>query len=496
MKKLALILLLLPTLACASGVNNPTAFALPLPGGGTNYWNAPSTSSVSHPFGVVGGSFTAVSGTPAIPSFNFSAQSGNGIYFPVQPTNAIAAANWNTSTHIIAQTAHGLYMTSAVTLTTSGSLPSGLSLGTTYFVIWVDVNSFALASTPGNAANGIKVVFTTQGSGNHTVNPITTHDVGIAVNGAWVLMVSSGTNDGTGVSGTGQVFIGGRNAPTQPSEQLHVEGTGNVSQDFSADIIIYNTHPDGHAARVIADSDSGAVGKPLIYMTAYGAADSGNFWSGGPSAVHATEILMQNGSVHLYRSLDGSTSTYFYNDQAHAMWSWNHGSSGTQDFLVTDASVTIPNNLVMGSGATISGGAGYNTIYISSFTTSSSTSTAGTGSWQKTNITRTVTPHSVNSRFEVSFTGLMDVTATTAFCDLQFYRNNTTQLNSSAGQVTYNSSVGTTTYLPAHIEVLDDPATLSATTYTVYFQNSGVGGLCQLCSGSYQCYMSVKEYVR
>lgn len=56
-----------------------------------------------------------------------------------------------------------------VRVSSSGSLPSGLSAGTTYYVICRDEERIALASTVANAFAGTAISITTAGSGTHTI---------------------------------------------------------------------------------------------------------------------------------------------------------------------------------------------------------------------------------------------------------------------------------------------------------------------------------------
>lgn len=57
----------------------------------------------------------------------------------------------------------------AVTLTTTGTLPAGLSTGTTYYIIAVSDAVYKLASTLANALAGTAVDITDTGSGTHTI---------------------------------------------------------------------------------------------------------------------------------------------------------------------------------------------------------------------------------------------------------------------------------------------------------------------------------------
>lgn len=60
----------------------------------------------------------------------------------------------------------------AVVLTTTGTLPAGLSLATNYFVIYVSATTFKLATTITNADAGTQIDITDAGSGVHTVTTV------------------------------------------------------------------------------------------------------------------------------------------------------------------------------------------------------------------------------------------------------------------------------------------------------------------------------------
>ena len=69
----------------------------------------------------------------------------------------------------ITETAHTLETGDKFQLTSSGTLPAGLSLVTDYWAIKIDVNTFAVANSLANAISGTKVTITDQGSGTHTL---------------------------------------------------------------------------------------------------------------------------------------------------------------------------------------------------------------------------------------------------------------------------------------------------------------------------------------
>lgn len=73
----------------------------------------------------------------------------------------------DTGTEYITLTAHGLTAGTVVQFTTSGTLPTGLSLATDYFVLYVDADTIQVSASLGGAA----VDLTAGGSGTHTITP-------------------------------------------------------------------------------------------------------------------------------------------------------------------------------------------------------------------------------------------------------------------------------------------------------------------------------------
>lgn len=57
-----------------------------------------------------------------------------------------------------------------VVLATSGTLPAPLAVDTAYWPIRIDANTFYLATSRENAANGVRVNITDTGSGTHTAS--------------------------------------------------------------------------------------------------------------------------------------------------------------------------------------------------------------------------------------------------------------------------------------------------------------------------------------
>lgn len=94
------------------------------------------------------------------------AQSG-----PTSATLATGVTISNASPGIISWTAHGMLAGTAVNFTTTGTLPTGFTTGTNYYVCagaTLVANSFALASSAANALAGTCINTSSAGSGSHT----------------------------------------------------------------------------------------------------------------------------------------------------------------------------------------------------------------------------------------------------------------------------------------------------------------------------------------
>lgn len=84
-------------------------------------------------------------------------------------TSSFAAGAVDTGSDQITITANDSIKTGTpVVLTTTGTLPSGLSLATTYYAIYVSSTVIKLATSRANAVAGTAIDITSQGSGTHT----------------------------------------------------------------------------------------------------------------------------------------------------------------------------------------------------------------------------------------------------------------------------------------------------------------------------------------
>ncbi len=146
---------------------------------------------------------------------------------------AFTAAN---ATDIITTTGYDLSNLTKVQLTTTGTLPAGLSLATDYWTIRQSATTSKLATTYENAENGIVIDFTTDGTGTHTITaqlPRYSNGAGVqafltpsTVMGAGTPNLSIGYTNSSGTAGktTPTVLPIGNTAA--PVTQIVYSGTG------------------------------------------------------------------------------------------------------------------------------------------------------------------------------------------------------------------------------------------------------------------------------
>ena len=95
---------------------------------------------------------------------------GNIWEYPDFPTNIVTGGTFTAATtDIITKTAHGYLTGDKVRFTTTTTLPAGLSLSTTYYVIKLTADTFKVATTRSLAVAGTAVDITDTGTGTHTV---------------------------------------------------------------------------------------------------------------------------------------------------------------------------------------------------------------------------------------------------------------------------------------------------------------------------------------
>ena len=82
-----------------------------------------------------------------------------------------SAASVDTSGDFITKLSHGFYTGLVGQMTTDGTLPTGISGSTDYYVIKASESTFKLATSEALATAGTAIDITAQGSGNHTFTP-------------------------------------------------------------------------------------------------------------------------------------------------------------------------------------------------------------------------------------------------------------------------------------------------------------------------------------
>lgn len=85
-------------------------------------------------------------------------------------TSSFASTDVNTGTDVITVPSNNsLYTGTAVVITTTGAVPTGLTAGNTYYVIRASATTIKLASSRANAVAGTAIDLTAQGSGTNTL---------------------------------------------------------------------------------------------------------------------------------------------------------------------------------------------------------------------------------------------------------------------------------------------------------------------------------------
>lgn len=117
---------------------------------------------------------TFIQTSSAIPGPSGNLPARNGTIIRVVSQNGIATQTFantdvNVASNNVLVSNHGLVTGQKVQLTTSGALPTGLSLATDYYIIRVTSSTFQFATSSFNALNGTAVVMSGQGTGTNTI---------------------------------------------------------------------------------------------------------------------------------------------------------------------------------------------------------------------------------------------------------------------------------------------------------------------------------------
>lgn len=104
----------------------------------------------------------------------------------------------DSTTDSLSDVAHEFTTGLKVQLTTTTTLPSGLSLATDYFVIVVSNDTYRVATSLANALAGTYVNFTDNGTGTHTATPVAlaggTYKIQLSIDGSNYVDLAAATN--------------------------------------------------------------------------------------------------------------------------------------------------------------------------------------------------------------------------------------------------------------------------------------------------------------
>jgi hypothetical protein len=228
------------------------------------------------------------------------------------------------TTDIVTASGHGYVTGDSVMLTTTTTLPGGLAVSTEYYIIYINANTFYLASTYDNAKAGTKIDLLSNGTGTHSVYKLgggagwyihddksvvasktftvntSTEELTIAAGHTYglqdIVWVSSSGTLPTGLSaGTNYyvIYVSStviklasslQNAITGTAINISSAGSGTLSiiarekyivvcDTLSPAVNDYNTSPSGGAPKFIkigfADSEAGSVrAQPYLWWNA------------------------------------------------------------------------------------------------------------------------------------------------------------------------------------------------------------------------------------
>lgn len=153
---------------------------------------------------------------------------------------------------VVTHNSHGLVTGEKIYLTTTGALPTGLTANTTYFVRVVDANSYRLATTLNNAANGTVINTSGTQSGTHTAfsGGLTLTNPNLFVRqqtepgNISTVAITTPTNAGGNVAGIVVPFAGRYRVRIQAT----ATGTTTAGNDIRLDIQIRRNTNNGNFA--------------------------------------------------------------------------------------------------------------------------------------------------------------------------------------------------------------------------------------------------------
>ena len=154
-------------------------------------------------------------------------------------TTVVAASSTtvNTTTDNITAASHGLRTGQIVDAITASSLPTGLAVNTQYFVIAVDKDTIALATSLANAQAGTKIDLTGAGAGNLTLrnNAFGAVEIGAEQipNGAFIVDCWTETVTDLTSGGSATVALSASGATIKAATAFSDECFDNISTHYS-----------------------------------------------------------------------------------------------------------------------------------------------------------------------------------------------------------------------------------------------------------------------
>jgi hypothetical protein len=140
----------------------------------------------------------SIAGTYTSPEFNLDDAQGFAIVASASQDTIVdkTFTSANVSLSVITIASHGYKLGLKVRFTTTGTLPSGLSLATDYYLTDFSSNTLLISTSYANALAGSYVTLTDGGSGTHTINIQTASPVDILLQGTidgstWVYVNNS-----------------------------------------------------------------------------------------------------------------------------------------------------------------------------------------------------------------------------------------------------------------------------------------------------------------
>ena len=238
----------------------------------------------------------------------------------------VAATDVATSSGNMHATAGTNYLYTAVTLSSTGALPTGLSAGTVYFLIYITDTTFKFATTLTNAESGTAVDVTDTGSGTHTITPvpigtikhIVKHQGSGDMNGRLFAQDSNGRIWVGTASNVLLVLVPGNNISSASGNGLVIHAFSSTSATYlfafnNSAIDVVNVH---NASNVFGSPSWTNSWKTL--NTASGTANSHHAIVGQDNIIYFADARYV-GSI---KEASGSTfdpatgATYIYNNQA------------------------------------------------------------------------------------------------------------------------------------------------------------------------------------